>query len=114
VMVRLIREGLGFGGLLVTDDISMQALSGDVAARGRAALAAGCDVVLHCNGARAEMEALAAALPAMAEAAQDRWARAAALRGRAAALDVAALEAELAALHGARDGASSGGAARDA
>ncbi len=58
--IRLIREGLGFDGLLMSDDLSMKALSGDFAARARASLRAGCDVVLHCNGDMAEMQAVLA------------------------------------------------------
>lgn len=58
-----LRDKLGFGGLLMTDDISMGALRMRLDARVRAALAAGCDVVLHCNGDRAEMEAVATAAP---------------------------------------------------
>ena len=59
--VDLIREDIGFDGLLMTDDISMDALAGGVGERTRASLDAGCDVVLHCNGERAEMEEAAAA-----------------------------------------------------
>src|SRR5215510_1925672 len=63
-MVRqVIRGFIGFRGLLMTDDISMNALSGTIAERSRAALAAGCDVVLHCNGDMREMEAVAAEAP---------------------------------------------------
>ncbi|HTO42213.1 MAG TPA: beta-N-acetylhexosaminidase [Rhizomicrobium sp.] len=51
----VIRGEIGFDGLLLSDDISMQALTGSIAARTRAALFAGCDVVLHCNGGFAEM-----------------------------------------------------------
>ena len=46
----VIRDSIGFRGLLMSDDISMGALSGSLAERTRAAIAAGCDVVLHCNG----------------------------------------------------------------
>src|SRR6185503_10469047 len=49
-MHEVIRGVIGFGGALMTDDLSMAALSGTVAERSRAALAAGCDLVLHCNG----------------------------------------------------------------
>lgn len=59
--IDLIREELGFQGLLMTDDIVMGALSGTMAERARACLDAGCDIVLHCNGVMAEMEAVAAA-----------------------------------------------------
>ncbi|HRO12094.1 MAG TPA: glycoside hydrolase family 3 N-terminal domain-containing protein, partial [Amaricoccus sp.] len=48
VVVRLMREEIGFGGLLMTDDISMRALSGGLGERAARALAAGCDIVLHC------------------------------------------------------------------
>ena len=55
-MVReVIRGFIGFTGLLMSDDVSMGALSGTIAERSHAALAAGCDVVLHCNGDLAEM-----------------------------------------------------------
>jgi beta-N-acetylhexosaminidase len=60
VVRRVIRGTIGFDGLLMTDDLSMKALSGDFSERARAALAAGCDVVLHCNGAMDEMKAVAA------------------------------------------------------
>ncbi len=53
--IRLIRERLRFDGLLMTDDLSMKALKGDFRARAEAALGAGCDVILHCNGDMAEM-----------------------------------------------------------
>ena len=51
----VIRDSIGYQGLLMTDDISMGALSGSVGERTRAAIAAGCDVVLHCNGDMPEM-----------------------------------------------------------
>src|SRR5262249_60482072 len=63
-MVRqVIRGFIGFEGLLMSDDISMNALSGSIAERSRAALAAGCDVVLHCNGNLGEMVAVANEAP---------------------------------------------------
>jgi beta-N-acetylhexosaminidase len=55
VMRSVVRGAIGFDGLVMTDDLSMKALSGDFTDRARAARAAGCDVVLHCNGAMAEM-----------------------------------------------------------
>ncbi|MCC1493319.1 glycoside hydrolase family 3 N-terminal domain-containing protein [Cognatishimia sp. F0-27] len=57
-MISVIRDRIGFGGVLMTDDISMEALSGTVADRGAAARAAGCDLVLHCNGDMCEMQSL--------------------------------------------------------
>ncbi|HEY2709470.1 MAG TPA: beta-N-acetylhexosaminidase [Caulobacteraceae bacterium] len=60
VIRQVIRGEIGFDGLLMTDDLSMKALSGGFDERARRALAAGCDVVLHCNGSMAEMTAVAA------------------------------------------------------
>ena len=60
VISQAIRGAIGFQGLLMSDDLSMKALSGDFAQRARAPLAAGCDVVLHCNGDMAEMTAVLA------------------------------------------------------
>ena len=66
-MVRqVIRGFIGFQGLLMSDDVSMKALSGTIAERSRAALAAGCDVVLHCNGDMGEMVAVAGEAPELA------------------------------------------------
>ncbi|MGB6350079.1 MAG: beta-N-acetylhexosaminidase [Pseudolabrys sp.] len=60
---QVIRGLIGFQGLLMSDDISMKALSGTIAERSRASLAAGCDVVLHCNGELSEMAAVAGEAP---------------------------------------------------
>ncbi|KQY93734.1 MULTISPECIES: beta-N-acetylhexosaminidase [unclassified Brevundimonas] len=57
--VRLMRDRLGFGGLVMTDDLSMKALSGTLRERAEASLKAGCDVVLHCNGDLDEMREVA-------------------------------------------------------
>jgi beta-N-acetylhexosaminidase len=59
----VIRADIGFGGLLMCDDLSMKALGGSFAERTAQALHAGCDVVLHCNGVMAEMTEIAQALP---------------------------------------------------
>jgi len=91
----VIRDEIGFGGLIMTDDISMEALSGSVAYRTWAALAAGCDIVLHCNGNLPEMEAVITAAGPMSEAASLRAAQALAGRRPPGAVDIAALEAEL-------------------
>ena len=57
--VKLMRGHLGFGGLIMTDDLSMKALSGTLRERAEASLKAGCDVVLHCNGDLDEMRQVA-------------------------------------------------------
>lgn len=57
-MRKVIRGAIGFDGLVMSDDLSMKALSGDFTERAEQALAAGCDVVLHCNGDMAEMKAV--------------------------------------------------------
>jgi beta-N-acetylhexosaminidase len=61
VISSVIRRQIGFRGLLMTDDLSMKALSGSYAEKTRRALDAGCDVVLHCNGEMDQMEEVAAA-----------------------------------------------------
>src|SRR5258708_8632154 len=63
IVREVIRGTIGFDGLLMSDDISMGALSGSIRERGRAAIAAGCDVLLHCNGRFDERRAVAAAAP---------------------------------------------------
>ncbi len=96
--IAMIRSEIGFGGLLLSDDLSMQALSGDIAARAAAAISAGCDIALHCNGRRDEMErAVAAAGPLTPDAAR-RAAAALALRQAPGPDSIAALDDELRAL----------------
>jgi len=68
----VIRRRVGFDGLLMTDDLSMKALSGSFEARARAALAAGCDMLLHCNGDMAEMQAIASVAPVLEGRALER------------------------------------------
>ena len=97
-MVRLIRDEIGFRGLLMTDDISMQALRGDLAERCGAARAAGCDLVLHCNGDLAEMRVVTEVAGALDGAALMRAAAALAARPGVLPIDIAAAEAELGAL----------------
>lgn len=71
-VIDLIRNDIGFGGLLMTDDLSMKALSGSFAERAAAALSAGCDMVLHCNGERAEMDPILTEVPNLTAAAASR------------------------------------------
>ena len=99
-VISMIRNDLGFDGVLMSDDISMQALGGAVGARSTAAISAGCDMVLHCNGDPQEMAEVADACGPLSRAAGARAERALALRGKATELDVAALEAQYRALGG--------------
>jgi beta-N-acetylhexosaminidase len=96
--IRAIREEIGFQGLLMTDDISMEALSGPLAQRAVASLAAGCDVVLHCNGKPHEMEEVIAAAGRLTPEAEARAAAALARRRMPEKIDIPVLEAELEAL----------------
>ncbi|MGB8315393.1 MAG: beta-N-acetylhexosaminidase, partial [Aestuariivirga sp.] len=61
IIKSVIREQIGFRGLLITDDLSMKALSGTLTEKCSAALRAGCDMLLHCNGKLDEMREVAAA-----------------------------------------------------
>jgi len=92
--MKMIREEIGFDNLIMTDDISMEALSGTVAERARASLDAGCDIALHCNGDMAEMVAVAEACGPMTAAMLERAERALAQRKTPTDVDISALEAE--------------------
>lgn len=63
--IDLMRERLGFGGLIMTDDLSMKALSGTLRDRAEMSVAAGCDVVLHCNGDLQQMAEVASGTPTL-------------------------------------------------
>ncbi|HHX89911.1 MAG TPA: beta-hexosaminidase, partial [Paracoccus sp.] len=95
---------LGFGGLLMSDDIGMNALGGEMAERATRARAAGCDIVLHCSGEMAEMEAVARAAGVLRGAAWGRAQAALAARRVPAPIDIAAAAAELEVLGGAAEG----------
>ncbi|PTV95604.1 beta-N-acetylhexosaminidase [Rhodobacter aestuarii] len=104
-MIDLIRQEIGFAGLLMTDDITMQALTGSYAERAKASLTAGCDVVLHCNGTRAEMAETVAAAGALSPAAALRAEAALRWRHSPEEVDLDALSAEFENLsHGKMDG----------
>ena len=94
----IIRGEIGFDGLLMSDDVSMKALSGDFAARTEAILAAGCDVVLHCNGVMAEMRAVAGAACVLSGEALARATRAVAGLNVADNADEDAVRAEFTAM----------------
>ena len=96
IVDQVIRGSIGFQGLLMSDDVSMGALSGSLADRTTAAIAAGCDMVLHCNGKMAEMRAVAAAAPVLAGLAARRAEAALAARKAAAPIDIAASRAAFA------------------
>lgn len=76
VISEIIRHDIGFGGVLVSDDINMQALRGPIAERAAASLAAGCDLVLHCSGRREEMEEVASVVQPLSSTGLERLQRA--------------------------------------
>jgi beta-N-acetylhexosaminidase len=82
VIAAVIRGELGFDGILISDDLSMQALGGAIGERARRALAAGCDLALHCNANPGEMEEVAAAARPISDCTAERLARAEAMRRR--------------------------------
>jgi beta-N-acetylhexosaminidase len=98
IVREVIRGSIGFDGLLMTDDISMEALTGDMRARSRASVAAGCDVVLHCNGRFDEMCAVAEAVPELAGAAERRAAAALAWKRPGPEIDVTQARRQFAAM----------------
>jgi beta-N-acetylhexosaminidase len=71
-VIRFIRDTIGFGGVLLSDDLGMQALGGTPLERAQAALTAGCDIALHCDGRPETAAALLTGLPLLDDAA---WAR---------------------------------------
>lgn len=96
VVKEIMRGELGFDGLIMTDDISMKALSGGFAEKSQAAVRAGVDVVLHCHGIMEEMIAVAGAVPEMTGARARRAAMALArVRHEPEPLDVEAARAQL-------------------
>jgi beta-N-acetylhexosaminidase len=97
----VIRGEIGFDGLLMSDDLSMKALDGPLDVRAKAALFAGCDVVLHCNGDMDEMKDVATQAKALEGAALRRANHALSLLVTPPAFDAAAAQARLDALLGA-------------
>lgn len=99
VIAQVIRGEIGFDGLLMTDDISMKALQGDLGDLSRRALAAGCDLVLHCNGDMADMRKVASAVRPLAGQAERRAVAAEAfVRPAGESADIDALRSEFALL----------------
>jgi beta-N-acetylhexosaminidase len=98
IIHQVIRGVIGFQGLLMSDDVSMNALSGSIAERTRAILAAGCDMVLHCNGKLDEMREVARETPELSGKALERAGRALASRKAPQPFDRLKARAELDAL----------------
>jgi beta-N-acetylhexosaminidase len=100
VMNEIVRGFIGYDGLVMTDDLSMKALGGDFVARTADSLAAGCDLVLHCNGDMGEMKQVAGAARPLDADELRRYHRALNMLGAVEPLDRDAALAELAALTG--------------
>jgi beta-N-acetylhexosaminidase len=98
IIEQVIRGVIGFQGLLMSDDVSMNALAGSIAERTRAIVTAGCDMVLHCNGDLGEMRAVARDTPELSGIALKRAERALASRKAPQAFDRQAARVELDAL----------------
>src|SRR4051794_11364429 len=98
MIAEVIRGAIGFQGLLMSDDVSMNALSGNIAERTRAIFAAGCDMVLHCNGKIEEMREVAGQTPELAGRALERANAALAARKAPQPFDRVAARVELDAL----------------
>jgi beta-N-acetylhexosaminidase len=98
MIAQVIRGVIGFQGLLMSDDVSMNALSGNIAERTRAIFAAGCDMALHCNGNIEEMREVAAQTPELSDRALERAKAALAARKAPQPFDRAAARTELDAL----------------
>lgn len=96
VTAEIIRAHIGFQGLLMSDDLGMKALAGDMRARAEAVIRAGSDVALHCSGDLVEMQTAAGGVPALDGLALDRFEAAVALMRSNQPLDVVAAEAALA------------------
>ena len=99
-VMQLIRDDLDFDNLIMTDDISMKALSGTPPENAAAAIKAGCDVVLYCNASLEDRRAVTQAAGRMTPTAQIRAERALAMRTQPDAVDIPALEREFEALLG--------------
>lgn len=89
-LIDWVRNELGFDGVIVSDDLSMEALDGDSSARARAVIAAGCDIVLHCNGKLDQMRGVASVAGPLSPAALGRLERAARRVPKADAFDARA------------------------
>ncbi len=91
----IIRSQIGFNGLLLTDDLSMKALKGKFSTRAKNSLAAGCDIILHCNGNMDEMIEVADGTDYMSDMANKRWAQALLKTSKMPIIDITQLQNEL-------------------
>ncbi|WGR92027.1 beta-N-acetylhexosaminidase [Bradyrhizobium sp. ISRA435] len=98
IIEQVIRGLIGFQGLLMSDDVSMNALAGSIGERTRAIVSAGCDMVLHCNGNIDEMREVARETPELTGKALERANRALAARKPPELFDRRSAWAELDAL----------------
>jgi beta-N-acetylhexosaminidase len=101
IISHVIRSRIGFHGLLMSDDLSMNALAGSLRERAAAAIEAGCDMLLHCNGDLGEMAEVAASAPRLAGEAANRASRALASRRAPQSFDEAEARVRFAQMMGA-------------
>ncbi|MEM8774526.1 MAG: beta-N-acetylhexosaminidase [Pseudomonadota bacterium] len=94
-VIQVIRNEIGFDGLIMTDDISMKALQGDLGELAKHSLDAGCDVVLHCNGELKEAQLVAEASEILSENGLRRARAVLSARKSPKPVDIPALEAKL-------------------
>ncbi len=97
-MMQVVRDDIGFSGLVMTDDITMKALSGSYTDIAKASLAAGCDIVLLCNASLKDRKAVAEVAGQLCATGQARAEAALNMRKSPAPLDIEAVEAELSVL----------------
>jgi beta-N-acetylhexosaminidase len=83
----IIRDHMGFDGFLFSDDLSMEALDGEIEERASRTLAAGADAALHCNGKLDEMKRIAEVAPSLSAKSEARWLAARAVLPEATPLD---------------------------
>jgi beta-N-acetylhexosaminidase len=91
----IMRDAIGFDGLLMSDDLGMKALSGRMGARAKAVIKAGSDLALVCSGDIADTETVAKAVPRLAEASLERFRRASAIFRQQEPFDVAEARSSL-------------------